>query len=58
MGNSTLPTVLDKLVMVGNINIRKHIRQVSDQIKLRGFKLENLAETIRLLEESMNRLDG
>jgi hypothetical protein len=32
MGNSTLPTVLDKLVMVGNINVRKLICEVSDQI--------------------------
>jgi hypothetical protein len=33
MRNSTLPTVLDKLVMVGNINVRKLVSEVSDQIK-------------------------
>ena len=30
MGNSTLPTVLDKLCMVANINTRKLIEQIKD----------------------------
>ena len=30
MGNSTLPTVLDKLCMVANINPRKLIEQIKD----------------------------
>jgi hypothetical protein len=35
MGNSTLPTVLDKLCMVANINTRKLIEVIKLEIKLR-----------------------
>jgi hypothetical protein len=36
--NSTLPTVLDKLVMVANINTRKLIEVIKTKIKERGDK--------------------
>src|SRR6266542_320732 len=54
MGNSTLPTVLDKLVMVGNINVRKLISEVSDQIKIREIKIQELSGIIDSLEQKMN----
>jgi radical SAM superfamily enzyme with C-terminal helix-hairpin-helix motif len=41
MGNSTLPTVLDKLCMVANINIRKLIEILKAEIKLKEIKLKN-----------------
>jgi hypothetical protein len=34
MGNSTLPTVLDKLCMVANINTRKLIELKKAEIKI------------------------
>ena len=59
MRNSTLPTVLDKLVMVGNINVRKLIGEVSDQIKIRRAKIENPSKkkvTRRKIRPSESRI--
>ena len=42
MGNSTLPTVLDKLCMVANINTRKLIEIIKAEIKIRETKIEEL----------------
>jgi hypothetical protein len=39
MGNSTLPTVLDKLCMVANINTRKLIEVIKLEIKLKETKI-------------------
>jgi hypothetical protein len=49
MGNSTLPTVLDKLCMVGNINTRKLIEVMKAELKIRETKIEELKMTHRLL---------
>jgi hypothetical protein len=57
MGISTLPTVLDKLVMVGNINIRKLIGQVSNEVKARGSRIEDLAERVKSIEEKVGSID-
>jgi len=38
MGNSTLPTVLDKLCMVANINTRKLIEVIKVELKIRETK--------------------
>lgn len=54
--DTTLPTVLDKLVMVGNINVRKLVSEVSDQIKIRGTRIADLSERIKLLEKNYFRL--
>src|SRR4029079_163657 len=54
MGNSTLPTVLDKLCMVANINARKLIEQIKTQIKVRETKIEELAQMIDSLEQKIN----
>jgi hypothetical protein len=62
MGNSTLPTVLDKLCMVANINTRKLIEIIKAELKIRESKIHALEQAINLLEEKMNyqprRLDG
>jgi hypothetical protein len=62
MGNSTLPTVLDKLCTVANINTRKLIEIIKAELKIRESKIHALEQAINLLEEKMNyqprRLDG
>jgi hypothetical protein len=54
MGNSTLPTVLDKLCMVANINTRKLIEVIKLEIKLKETKIQALSETIDYLEQKIN----
>jgi hypothetical protein len=51
MGNSTLPTVLDKLCMVANINTRKLIEIIKAEIKLKETKIEELARMIDSTKE-------
>ncbi len=57
MGNSTLPTVLDKLCMVANINIRKLIEIIRAEIKVRDSKIQALQEMIDSLEQKINDQD-
>ena len=57
MGNSTLPTVLDKLCMVGNIHTRKLIEIIKAEIKLRETKIEELGRLIDSLEQKINEQD-
>ena len=47
MGNSTLPTVLDKLCMVANINTRKLIEVKKAEIKIKGDKNSGIARNNR-----------
>jgi hypothetical protein len=54
MGNCTLPTVLDKLCMVANINTRKLIEVIKAEIKLKENKIEELAQMIDSLEQTIN----
>ena len=54
MGNSTLPTVLDKLCMVANINTRKLIEIIKAEIKIRDTKIQALQEMIDSLEQKIN----
>jgi hypothetical protein len=62
MGNSTLPTVLDKLCMVANINTRKLIELKKAEIKIKEAKIQALSELIDSLEQKINdqacRLDA
>lgn len=54
MGNSTLPTVLDKLCMVTNIHTtRKQIEVLKDEISKRQVKIESIQNKIKALEQSM-----
>jgi hypothetical protein len=54
MGNSTLPTVLDKLCMVANINTRKLIEVIEVELKIRETKIQTLTEMIDSLEQTIN----
>ena len=54
MGNSTLPTVLDKLCMVANINTRKLIELKKAEIKSKETKIQALTELIDSLEQKIN----
>ena len=54
MGNSTLPTVLDKLCMVANINTRKLIENIKAEIKLKESKIEELAQMIDSLQQKID----
>jgi hypothetical protein len=62
MGNSTLPTVLDKLCMVANINTRKLIEIKKAEIKFKEAKIQALSELVDSLEQKINdqalRLDA
>jgi hypothetical protein len=51
MGNSTLPTVLDKLCLVANINTRKLIVLKKAEIKIKEAKIQALSELIDSLEQ-------
>ncbi len=57
MGNSTLPTVLDKLCMVANINTRKLIEVIKAEIKLKEIKIQELTQIIDSLQETINDQD-
>ena len=41
MGNSTLSTVVDKFVMVDNINARKMVEVIKAEIKIRQKKFKH-----------------
>ncbi len=55
MGNSTLPTVLDKMVMVANIHTRKLFANFSE-IKERDPVLEGLNNRLEALEKRMRTI--
>ena len=55
MGNSTLPTVLDKLCMVANINTRKLIEIKKAEIKIKEAKIQTLSELIDSLKPEDKR---
>jgi hypothetical protein len=55
MGNSTIPTVLDKLCMVANINTRKLIELKKAEIKIKEAKIQALSELIDSLEQKTIR---
>ena len=54
MGNSMLPTLLDKLCMVANINTRKLIELKKAEIKIKEEKIQALSELIDSLERKIN----
>jgi hypothetical protein len=54
MGNSSLPTVLDKLCMVANIHTRNLIDILRSEIYKRDFKIEELQNRVIVLEKNIN----
>ena len=57
MGNSTLPTVPDKLCMVANINTRKLVELIKAELKIRGTRIQDLEGMIDSLEKQINDQD-
>lgn len=53
MGNTTLPTVLDKLCMVANMNTRKLMEVIRAEINVRETKIQALEEMIDSLEKKI-----
>jgi septal ring factor EnvC (AmiA/AmiB activator) len=56
MGNSTLPTVSDKLNVMASIHNRKLIAALSKELKEKDVEIQALRETITSLENKLNEL--
>jgi hypothetical protein len=54
MGNSSLPTVLDKLCMVANIHTRKQIENLRTEIGQRALRIQALQEKVNELEHRIS----
>jgi prefoldin subunit 5 len=56
MGNSTLPTVSDKLNVMASIHNRKLIAALSRELKEKDSEIQELRQTITTLENKLNEL--
>ena len=56
MGNSTLPTVSDKLNIMASIHNRKLIAGLSRELKGKDVKIEELRQIVTSLENKLNEL--
>ena len=56
MGNSTLPTVSDKLNIMASIHNRKLIAALSRELKEKESQIQELRENIISLENKLNEL--
>jgi hypothetical protein len=56
MGNSTLPTVSDKLNLMASIHNRKLIAALSRELKEKDTQIQELRQNITLLENKINDL--
>jgi hypothetical protein len=56
MGNSTLPTVSDKLNIMASIHNRKLIAVLSREIKEKDSEIQELKQTVCSLENKLNEL--
>ena len=56
MGNSTLPTVSDKLNIMASIHNRKLITALSRELKEKDAELQELRQTVTSLENKLNEL--
>src|ERR1051325_3649130 len=56
MGNSTLPTVSDKLNVVAYIHNRKLIAALSRELKEKDVEIQDLRQSITSLENKLNEL--
>jgi TolA-binding protein len=56
MGNSTLPTVSDKLNIMASINNRKLITALSRELKEKDSQIQELKQTLSSLENKLNEL--
>lgn len=56
MGNSTLPTVCDKLNIMASIHTRKLIAALARELKERDSVIEKLEERIIAIEDRLNEI--
>jgi hypothetical protein len=56
MGNSTLPTVSDKLNVMASIHNRKLIAVLSRELKEKNTQIQELKQTVISLENKLNDL--
>jgi hypothetical protein len=56
MGNSTLPTVSDKLNIMASIHNRKLITALSRELKEKDLEIQELKQTLSSLENKLNEL--
>jgi cell division protein FtsB len=56
MGNSTLPTVSDKLNVMASIHNRKLIAALAKELKVKDSEIQDLKQNISLLEDKLNDL--
>ncbi|HJT47510.1 MAG TPA: hypothetical protein VJ729_04950 [Nitrososphaeraceae archaeon] len=56
MGNSTLPTVSDKLNIMASIHNRKLIAALSRELKEQNSHIQELRHTITAIENRLNEL--
>ena len=56
MGNSTLPTVSDKLNIMASIHNRKLIAALSRELKEKDAEIQELRQTVTSLENKLNEL--
>jgi hypothetical protein len=58
MGNSTLPTVSDKLNIMASIHNRKLIAALSRELKEKNTEIQELKCTVTALENKLNELSA
>jgi polyhydroxyalkanoate synthesis regulator phasin len=56
MGNSTLPTVSDKLNVMASIHNRKLIAALVRELKEKDAEIQELKRTVTALENKLNEL--
>jgi hypothetical protein len=56
MGNSTLPTVSDKLNVMASIHNRKLIAALSRELKEKDAEIQELRQAVTTLENKLNEL--
>jgi predicted transcriptional regulator len=56
MGNSTLPTVSDKLNVMASIHNRKLIAALAKELKVKDSEIQELKQNLTLLEDKLNDL--
>jgi hypothetical protein len=58
MGNSTLPTVSDKLNVMASIHNRKLIASLAKELKAKDSQIEELKQNITSLEDKLSDLSA
>ena len=58
MGNSTLPTVSDKLNVMASIHNRKLISVLSRELKEKDSQIQQLKQTVTSLENKLNEISS